>query len=174
MVPQILGVFGDHVTGWCQGLYPPHLQSQGKVPWRQGCCITPPYVPNPCLPSCPAYDLCVIPFTSSWSHLYLSSSCATPLSSLSPYFLSFNTFTNCNTPTPISPPSVLLPTMPIISITVITSYTLYVSPLLRALLYRHFSLSFLFSLLGPPLLCFFFCSKHQGRVVPGGVKITQG
>ena len=53
-------------------------------------------------------------------------------------------------------------------------YTLYVSPLLCALLYRHFPLSFPFSLLGPLLLCFFFCSKHQGRVVQSRVKMTQG
>ena len=152
----------------------PTSKAREKCPGDKVAVSPLPMCQTPVFPLAPHnYDLCVIPFTSSWSHLYLSSSCATPLSSLSPYFLSFNTFTNCNTPTPISPPSVLLPTMPIISITVITSYTLYVSPLLRALLYRHFSLSFLFSLLGPPLLCFFFCSKHQGRVVPGGVKITQ-
>ena len=86
------------------------------MPWRQGCCIIPLYVPNPCLPSCSAYDLCFIPFTSTRSRLYLSSSCATPLSSLSPYmyFVSFITSINCNTPTCICPPSVPLPTMPFI------------------------------------------------------------
>ena len=26
-------VFVGHVTGRCQGLFPSHLQSQGKVPW---------------------------------------------------------------------------------------------------------------------------------------------
>ena len=79
------------------------------------------------------------------SHLYLPSLCATACLAL--YFV-FVTF-----------------------ITLITSYTLYVSPLLCALLYRHFPLSFPFFL---PLLCFFFCSKHQGRVVQSRVKITQG
>ena len=82
------------------------------------------------------------------SHLYLPSLCATAFHAL--YFVFF------------------------ILITLITSYTLYVSPLLCALLYRHFLLSFPFSLLGPLLLCFFFCSKHQGRVVQSRVKITQG
>ena len=42
--------------------------------------------------------------------------------------------------------------------------------LLCALLYRHFSLSFPFSLLVNPLLW----SKHQGRVVQSRVKVTQG
>ena len=37
-----------------------------------------------------------------------------------------------------------------------------------------FSPFFPFSLLGPLLLCFFFCSKHQGRVVQSRVKMTQG
>ena len=82
------------------------------------------------------------------SHLYLPSLCATSYHAL--YFVFF------------------------ILITLITSYTLYVSPLLCALLYRHFPLSFPFSLLGPLLLCFFFCSKHQGRVVQSRVKMTQG
>ena len=58
----------------------------------------------------------------------------------------------------------------VILITLITSYILYVSPLLCALLYRHFSLCFPFSLLGNPLLW----SKHHGRVVQSRVKITQG
>ena len=30
-------VFGGHVTGRCLGLFPPHLQSQGKAPWGRGC-----------------------------------------------------------------------------------------------------------------------------------------
>ena len=29
-------VFGGHVTGRCQGLFPPHLLSQGKAPWGRG------------------------------------------------------------------------------------------------------------------------------------------
>ena len=92
------------MTGCCQRLYPPHLQSHGKVPWRQGCCIIPLYVRSPCLPSCSAYDLCFIRFTSTRSRLYLSSSCATPLSSLSPYmyFLSFITSINIATLPPVS------------------------------------------------------------------------
>ena len=32
-------VFGGHVTGWWQGHFPPHLQSQGKAPWGRGCAL---------------------------------------------------------------------------------------------------------------------------------------
>ena len=125
-------VFVGLVTGWCQGLFPPHLQSQWKVPWRRGCCITP-------------------------------SPCAKPLCSLlpSPHII-FVLFLSPVLP-PVSPVppchSLLCPLFCVnfvILITLITSYTLYVSPLLCALLYRHFSVSFRFSLLGNPLLW----SKH--------------
>ena len=27
----------DGLAGRCQGLFPPHLLSQGKAPWGQGC-----------------------------------------------------------------------------------------------------------------------------------------
>ena len=112
-------------------------------------CIFLPPVPHPCLPS---HLTCIFFFyyfhQLQHSHLYLPSLCATSYHAL--YFVFF------------------------ILITLITSYTLYVSPLLCALLYRHFPLSFPFSLLGPLLLCFFFCSKHQGRVVQSRVKMTQG
>ena len=41
-------VFGGHVAGRCQGLFPPHLQSQGKAPrgrgWREMSWIRSPVV----------------------------------------------------------------------------------------------------------------------------------
>ena len=33
----------DGLAGRCQGLFPPHLLSQGKVPWGRGCHWFPPW-----------------------------------------------------------------------------------------------------------------------------------
>ena len=100
-------------------------------------CIFPPPVPHPCLPShltCVLYLLLLLPIPA-----------LPPVSPL--------------------PPCHCLP-CPLFCVCYFnySNHLLHslCFPLLCALLYRHFSLSFLFSLLGPPLLCFFLLFKTPG------------
>ena len=78
------------------------------------------------------------------SHLYLPSLCATPCHVL--YFVF------------------------VILITLITSYTLYVSPLLRALLYRHFPFLSPFPFLAIPCYVFSFVQNTRAELFKAGLR----